>query len=469
MTRNSAPDTSNRKASSRGVDPRPPASSATGDASDGRIAARPARVPPFGASTPCATPAGKPPSPRVRSSGMSAPPPIPMSVWQSARRATDSLTRQARRARDHGAQRPKACSVARCMLERRPMPGLLRLVPLALVALSLWLWPNDASAQTVTINQTAIDVSGEERADETRLWIGRQDCLDNDTFTIPITTTGTAGYILEIWVGAGIACNDADNRDDIGQRCFRIGTAQPQEPAQELQVRAQDVAAAVCPSDGDNVCAVSSATDVAQQFSLYVMLMTGTGFLASDSAYATWESRVDLIGPSPPPGVRAGAGEEMLVVSWTRSSQVDIAGYRLYCDPSPRGSMDAGTSSRLMAAPSGGFGGLATGGSGGLTDTGGAGGLIGTGGTFGGAAGVGTGGVPGIGGSGVTAGAGGTLGDAGSAGAVGPGPGPSGDAGSGATSSGQSCSASSVLTPGAVPTTALEGHRCGSASSGIAD
>ncbi len=349
------------------------------------------------------------------------------------------------------------------------MPGLLRLVPLALVALSLWLWPNDASAQTVTINQTAIDVSGEERADETRLWIGRQDCLDNDTFTIPITTTGTAGYILEIWVGAGIACNDADNRDDIGQRCFRIGTAQPQEPAQELQVRAQDIVAAVYPSDGDNVCDVSSATDVAQQFSLYVMLMTGTGFLASDSAYATWESRVDLIGPSPPPGVRAGAGEEMLVVSWTRSSQVDIAGYRLYCDPSPRGSMDAGTSSRLMAAPSGGFGGLATGGSGGLTDTGGAGGLIGTGGTFGGAAGVGTGGVPGIGGSGVTAGAGGTLGDAGSAGAVGPGPGPSGDAGSGATSSGQSCSASSVLTPGAVPTTALEGHRCGSASSGIAD
>jgi len=50
---------------------------------------------------------------------------------------------------------------------------------------------------------------------------------------------------------------------------------------------------------------------------------------------ATWSTKYDLAGPTPPQNVTAGIGNTLIVVNWNESTDTDKAGYRFYCDPLP--------------------------------------------------------------------------------------------------------------------------------------
>lgn len=201
--------------------------------------------------------------------------------------------------------------------------------------------PQEAWAQTVTLNSTNVRRSNGFRDQSLNpTWISQADCLNDDKFIFPLTLSGfPAGYSLQVWVGeSGAQCADINNRTGTTAKCWKVTDYTPTSSATpELTIPVRDIIArnigSNTSSGGDGTCTNSpfAANDTPQPLDVYFLPILGN----TTGAGVIYSTKVDLMGPSAPIGVKIGVGESILVLEWNQVTSGDITGYQFFCDPPP--------------------------------------------------------------------------------------------------------------------------------------
>ncbi|MBN1607310.1 MAG: hypothetical protein JW940_11800 [Polyangiaceae bacterium] len=265
-----------------------------------------------------------------------------------------------------------------------------------------------ASGQTLTPITAKNVKRSRKAANEGRPWaINYQDCVDNVKFTFSIAFSGVMTDLsFAVWTGSagsGYDCSQPSQRTVAGSDCRTL--YEPGEINRKIELTAQELVS----NNGVDGCEEDiTGRNVNLYFALVDSDGNPPGGATASSSCSGWcskwdEIEIDLSGPSKPSNVSAGVGENMLLVNWDVAANKDINGYRLYCDPAPRG---AGTSTTTSYRPLAdddddlvdqGDAGLVGQDDAGLTDGQGQAGSTSTGGTQGGAAGTGQTGTADIG------------------------------------------------------------------------
>jgi hypothetical protein len=191
-------------------------------------------------------------------------------------------------------------------------------------------------------------------------WINRKDCSNDVLFTFTLATGGSSfatSAILHVWAAkAGANCQESAQRDDGSCKQVFEGRVYTGTGTQTVraEVKARDIVRptwdALTTQQDETVC--DTGTDETTIILQFFVLDTSGSVVGTGT---TFDASYDLIGPGPPSSVRAGIGEDALVVSWDESSSTEALGtYNVYAD-------EAGT------APPPADAGAGTGGEGGST------------------------------------------------------------------------------------------------------
>lgn len=263
------------------------------------------------------------------------------------------------------------------------------------------------SINTITYNPNSPPPVGRTVQPEA---IGYFDCLAKRPLDYDVSTTEAAGLVLDVLVnapsGAGQTCTVTVGVD-VDYNVCASALANPITAATDtlfVKLVSTDVVTALTTNpttastlDGGvaTLCATTGVTALPQKITLTFVLLNG----ATVSAFKQMTLVYDLLGPPPPTAIKAGSGDQRLIVNWTAGSTTDLVEYRFYCDPPPPGTTSTASFSPAAAGTTGIDAGTgATLGTGGSLTTGGTGGLAGAttggvGGTFGTDSGAGTGGT----------------------------------------------------------------------------
>jgi len=170
-------------------------------------------------------------------------------------------------------------------------------------------------------------------------WISRSDCLSDDVLHFPLTVTEGAGAEVEVWVGQGSSDCTVKTARTPTPSCLRIFHGLPTPSIQTVDIRVQDIVLVeqtITPGvDGQNAgtaeaCQDTNGGTAADSVNLYFMLIGSTELLG---APATWPTKIDLLGPSPPTLHSLGPGSTLLKPEWDPNTDPDVAGYSVFCDP----------------------------------------------------------------------------------------------------------------------------------------
>ncbi|HVU00827.1 MAG TPA: hypothetical protein VHE30_03715 [Polyangiaceae bacterium] len=289
-----------------------------------------------------------------------------------------------------------------------------RIVPALLVA-GVIFGAHTAAAQSITLgSNTTIRRKFPIRPLALKpYWVNQYDCRNHDVLTFSATLSGysSSSMNLEVWAGTA-KCTDIGQRQaGSTAQCWRVFFGTPSQPVQDVPVFARNIVArnlpvagqtggSIVPEADETVCEGQTAN---QALSLYFMLTDSAGNIMGNGSAVWTDGGYDVAPPAPPSGVTSGAGENSVHLAWTRSTDSDILGYTIYCDPGGSLLSDAGSSTANFGGP---FGLLALDGSAVFADSG----AVGTGGA--GGASSGAGGATGAGGTTTTLDAG-TILDAG--------------------------------------------------------
>jgi hypothetical protein len=224
---------------------------------------------------------------------------------------------------------------------------LSRCVPwLAFIAGLLLSTP--AFAQSVTLRPGTEGVNRRHDIEGLDLdQINRENCLDNEQITFQLGVNGNPGssYRLGAWTGSG--CDTATNRVGSNATCRRVGDDMPYELNSPLTLGVQQIIEGVnrtgsastgeggAGSGDDGVCDGSEAP---VGFTLHFLLVNSNGESPAGYTFPKWDAEFDLEGPEPPNGVKAGVGENRLIISWSipdDTTAADMDGYYFFCDPPP--------------------------------------------------------------------------------------------------------------------------------------
>lgn len=180
--------------------------------------------------------------------------------------------------------------------------------------------------------------------------ISRKDCENpSDKFKFNLTLTDFDGKQLEVWMAEATSLDctlQADRGQTADPHCVKVTT---RDPAATLTVEltSAEIAASIESVSG---CVDSNSNSAARAFTLYFLLVDATPSDVVDNS-ATWVSKIDMIGPTPPTELSAGLGDGLLVVSYTAPTSTDVDGFTVYCDP-PGGSATSTTSSSSASSSS---------------------------------------------------------------------------------------------------------------------
>ena len=219
-------------------------------------------------------------------------------------------------------------------------------------------------------------------ANEGKPWaINYRDCVDDVKFTFSIAFNGVMTdlnfMVFAGSAGSGYDCGQPSQRTVAGSDCRTL--YQATEINRQLVLTAQKL---VSDNGADGCEEDISGRNVNLYFALVDSDGNPPGGATASSSCSGWctkwdEIEIDLRGPARPSKVSAGVGENMLLVEWDTAANKDINGYRLYCDPAPRGASTSTASYRPLADDAG------------ITDGQGQAGSTSTGGTQSGAGGTG--------------------------------------------------------------------------------
>ena len=206
-----------------------------------------------------------------------------------------------------------------------------RHVVATLLAFASWLAAETAVAQTVTAPVPTRGGSHTIALDK----INHADCVANETinFGVTITTAGVA-YQLAVWVGAGIDCNDMNNRMEPTPACHRVFYEPAEVGTMTVPIKVRDIIARDALQDGvetpETVCNPQDYDRTPLGITLYFLLVNNAGAPPDGFTGPAWPAELDVRGPSRPTSVTAGIGERALVVSWNEPEGGDvIGGYQL--------------------------------------------------------------------------------------------------------------------------------------------
>ena len=291
------------------------------------------------------------------------------------------------------------------------------------------------SAQTLTGVEPAPSPPPNNRTDQLGA-INYTDCVKNRVLNFTVRVTGVGATID---VRTGTNCVDMNGKVNTTD-CGSVTTLSVSNTI-VIGIDSAAVVAAdrrVALSDGGSTCLDNLVNTEPRTVKLNFMLIDNSSTVMT---VFTNDVVVDLLGPPAPKSLKAGVGEQRLILDWERPATQDISSYNFYCAPASSAA-----------------------GSGGSPQAAGAAGSLGTGGLVGMGGGAGAGAV-----GGVIDDAGTSTDDASTGGAAGVGlPGSGGATADASSGDGQSASAScsTALTPNAVPPVDLP--TCGGASDSVA-
>jgi hypothetical protein len=184
------------------------------------------------------------------------------------------------------------------------------------------------------------------------------DCIANDQLTFQVSMSNVPGGQLEVWVGgSSVDCAAVTSRNNADRLCWLVHT----RPAANATFIPIVLSAQAIISDNRASTNVVVGTEQdcrestfgstgAQKLTLHFLVIDSAGTPQSNDAVVTIDA--DVIGPPPPASVKAGIGEERLIISYDQGADTDRIGHRFYCAPSQTTTMqgdggfdlDAGTS-----------------------------------------------------------------------------------------------------------------------------
>ncbi len=172
-----------------------------------------------------------------------------------------------------------------------------------------------------------------------RIAISHADCVKDGTFTYRVSLAGVSTGDLQVWVG-GANCEPLEARQGNTQQCWLIYSTPAANMLFTPQLRVQDIVANATTSKGlihatSAVCEQTTFGSTGpQSLSLHFLVIDSSQQVVAGSG-AIAKVEADLIGPPAPTNVRAGIGEERLVLKWDAPLANDRLGHRFYCDPKP--------------------------------------------------------------------------------------------------------------------------------------
>jgi len=166
-------------------------------------------------------------------------------------------------------------------------------------------------------------------------WINYSDCLNDLEIIFSLDLEDPSDGDLEVWVGTG-DCTDDEEREGTTPDCWKVYSERHFDTDVDVTIRAQDVVAAKRENNPDSDTPATAAdcdSDDAptnQTIKFYFMKVNGKNYI--DGSAATWDStQVDMDGPSPPDDLRAGVGENSVVLKWTGNNDDDRVGVAFFC------------------------------------------------------------------------------------------------------------------------------------------
>lgn len=214
-----------------------------------------------------------------------------------------------------------------------------------------------AHAQNVTIGTNVTRTVSKRSADQYPLYISYADCVSEDEFLFPVNLTNlsTPSQItsIEVWLTEG-GTNDCSlyaSRAGLVPVCTLVHQeAAGQQRSTTIRIPSSEVANALT----DSGCDDKGANTVPREVRIYFLAIRSSTVAsdvpATDSVVFD-KTKVDLLGPTAPTGIKVGIGDDSLTVSYTPSTEKDTIGYKYFCDDG----------SGAAAAGSGGGGGGAVG------------------------------------------------------------------------------------------------------------
>jgi hypothetical protein len=202
------------------------------------------------------------------------------------------------------------------------------------------------SAQTVTVPETSIrriNANGTDAPERgsavNRTVISLDDCIEDRGYEIAVNTTGgtEASVALQIWAG-GVNCGDLMNRTPVGglQQCWKAYNGDvPKVQTNTIVVKVRDILASIKTKNSEYVAASIDVCSSAPEgvYNLYFLWLNSVSQTTLNQA--TIPFTVDVAGPVAPTNVRIGTdgtGDGILIPKWDAPTDINIDGYRAYCD-----------------------------------------------------------------------------------------------------------------------------------------
>jgi hypothetical protein len=179
--------------------------------------------------------------------------------------------------------------------------------------------------------------------------ISYTDCTSDMVLKFPMVISNFNGtQLLEVWAGTADCSMQANRGYAAIPSCWEVTApisgliASGTTVATTVSIRVQDLVGHVnsVPStmtyDPVGVAACSTQTvDTAESINLVFVPTSSTGQDLGGVSY-TWPADVDMVGPgAPATPTQSGAGDTLLVASWTPNIDPDTIGYDIYIDPIP--------------------------------------------------------------------------------------------------------------------------------------
>ena len=216
---------------------------------------------------------------------------------------------------------------------RPPTPRrLARRAACAGFALATALWAAGASAQVgggnIVINNVTTTCTAHQD-NEFRYYVSYADCTGDCSLTFPATLTLAGSTTLEIWVSENLDCSLLENRDlNNSTSCRLIRSQAATDKNTTLTLKASEIVEALGIQNCEDSVSAARATK------LYFLLNSSGTADIDPVNMAVWDqTKVDLMGPTPPTDLTVKPGERSLVVDYTETKDSDKRGYKIFCDP----------------------------------------------------------------------------------------------------------------------------------------
>jgi hypothetical protein len=188
--------------------------------------------------------------------------------------------------------------------------------------------------------------------------VNYSDCVSDMTLGFPVLLNGfgtgnTDG--MQIWASVSGQCTvDTDRGSPGPPSCWLVNSGLEQgqvlSESREYYVRVQDlVGPQQAPSDPPILVHEDASACSAQPsyagvtITLWFVPIDAPGHFDSNATALEWPVSTDLVGPPAPVGLNAGAGQNLLTLTWTANNDSDTLGYDVFIDPPPNSPTSPGT------------------------------------------------------------------------------------------------------------------------------